>query len=128
MNGLVSAASMDSGKIIDIAVMSKHCKCKNKKHGENCPANFSGTSGSMEVSGAEKIFARSVDQYGVRYVNYLGDGDSKAFMRVVQNKPYGDNIEIKKLECVGHIQKRMGTRLRNLKATKRKLSDGKSIM
>ncbi|GFX23922.1 uncharacterized protein TNCV_2730271 [Trichonephila clavipes] len=43
-------------------------------------------------------------------------------------KVYGDT-EVEKLECVGHVQKRMGTRLRNiLKMSKSiKLSDGKNI-
>ncbi|GFT75366.1 uncharacterized protein TNCV_968021 [Trichonephila clavipes] len=43
-------------------------------------------------------------------------------------KVYGDT-EVEKLECVGHVQKRMGTRLRNiLKMSKGiKLSDGKNI-
>ncbi|GFX10354.1 uncharacterized protein TNCV_1867491 [Trichonephila clavipes] len=43
-------------------------------------------------------------------------------------KVYGDT-EVEKLECVGHVQKRMGTRLRNiLKMSKGiKLSDGENI-
>ncbi|GFV01001.1 uncharacterized protein TNCV_3336371 [Trichonephila clavipes] len=43
-------------------------------------------------------------------------------------KVYGDT-EVEKLECVGHVQKCMGTRLRNiLKMSKGiKLSDGKNI-
>ncbi|GFU29682.1 uncharacterized protein TNCV_2408941 [Trichonephila clavipes] len=43
-------------------------------------------------------------------------------------KVYGDT-EVEKLECVGHVQKRMGTSLRNiLKMSKGiKLSDGKNI-
>ncbi|GFX68129.1 uncharacterized protein TNCV_4439521 [Trichonephila clavipes] len=45
-----------------------------------------------------------------------------------KQKIYGDT-EVEKLECVGHVQKRMGTRLRNiLKMSKDiKLSDGKNI-
>jgi len=30
-------------------------------------------------------------------------------------KPFGDIVELKKGECVGHVQKRLGRRLRNLK-------------
>ncbi|GFX92649.1 uncharacterized protein TNCV_4087541 [Trichonephila clavipes] len=50
-------------------------------------------------------------------------------MSLVEKKPYGDNIEIEKIECVGHVQKRMGSRLRKLKSSlgKKKLSDGKTI-
>ncbi|GFX90825.1 uncharacterized protein TNCV_3166561 [Trichonephila clavipes] len=65
----------------------------------------------MEVAGALSIFQRS----NVRYTKYLGDGDSKAFTSIVQNKVYGDHCSVEKLECIGHVMKRMGTRLRRLK-------------
>lgn len=45
----------------------------------------------------------------MRYTRYLGDGDSKGQQTVNEAKPYGDDIQIEKLECIGHIQKRMGT-------------------
>jgi hypothetical protein len=112
--------------------MSKHCICPKKYenlHLESCTANYSGTSGGMECDGAIRIFKRSVPQYNVRYVDYLGDGDSHAFKSVLESKPYGDQVEIKKLECIGHIQKRMGTRLRELKKNCKKtmLADGKPL-
>lgn len=47
-------------------------------------------------------------------VKYLGDGDSKGFQTVIKEKPYGDSVNIEKLECIGHMQKRMGSRLRTL--------------
>ncbi|GFV57963.1 uncharacterized protein TNCV_2572591 [Trichonephila clavipes] len=47
------------------------------------------------------------------YTQYLGDGDSKGFLTIKEAKVYGDT-EVEKLECVGHVQKRMGTRLRNI--------------
>ncbi|GFX30004.1 uncharacterized protein TNCV_2617151 [Trichonephila clavipes] len=58
-----------------------------------------------------------------------GDGDTKTFNALSENKPYGDDHLIQKIECVGHVQKRMGTRLRKLKLvySKKKLSDGKTI-
>lgn len=59
----------------------------------------------------------------------MGDGDSSAFATVEKAKPYGPDIEIVKKECIGHVQKRMGSRLRRLKkkSGKTKLSDGKPI-
>ncbi|GFX75723.1 uncharacterized protein TNCV_2082341 [Trichonephila clavipes] len=58
-----------------------------------------------------------------------GDGDSKAFTSIVENKVYGDHCSVEKLECIGHVMKRMGTRLRRLKTKMRgqKLSDGKPL-
>ncbi|GFU56841.1 uncharacterized protein TNCV_88021 [Trichonephila clavipes] len=83
----------------------------------------------MEVDGALSIFQRSVQRYDVRYTKYLGDGDSKAFDNIVKNEVYGDNCTITKLECIGHVIKRMGSRLRRFKAKMRgqKLSDGKAL-
>ena len=51
---------------------------------------------------------------GVRYRNYIGDDDSKAYSGLVNYKPYADDFSIVKKECVGHVQKRMGTRLREI--------------
>lgn len=83
----------------------------------------------METDGILKIFERSEQERGVRYSKFLGDGDSSSYPTVRQAKPYGDDIVVEKLDCIGHIQKRVGSRLRKLKqkcsASKLKLSDGK---
>ncbi|GFX40149.1 uncharacterized protein TNCV_4317851 [Trichonephila clavipes] len=127
-NGLVTVTSVDTGKVIDVEVLSKHCICPNKtKHLQNCKINFEGYSGKMEVAGALSIFQRSQSLYNVRYTKYLGDGDSKAFTSIVENKVYGDHCSVEKLECIGHVMKRMGIRLRRLKTKMigQKLSEGK---
>ncbi|GFW42163.1 uncharacterized protein TNCV_1206191 [Trichonephila clavipes] len=54
----------------------------------------------MEVAGALSIFQRSQSLYNVRYTKYLGDGDSKAFTSIVENKVYGDHCSVEKLECI----------------------------
>ncbi|GFV14889.1 uncharacterized protein TNCV_1045661 [Trichonephila clavipes] len=50
-----------------------------------------------------------------RYSGSAGDGDTKTFNALSENKPYGDDYLIQKIECVGHVRKRMGTRLMKLK-------------
>ncbi|GFX75729.1 uncharacterized protein TNCV_2237021 [Trichonephila clavipes] len=130
MNGVVTVTSVDTGKVIDTEILSKHCVCKDKKkHGPVCKKNFNGYSGRMEVDGTLSIFQRSVQRYDVSYTKYLGDGDSKAFDNIVKNEVYGDNCTITKLECIGHVMKRMGSRLRRFKAKMRgqKLSDDKAL-
>jgi hypothetical protein len=69
----------------------------------------------MESAGAVNIFNRSIEKHSVIYQEYLGDGDTSSFNDVVKSEPYKkyDIVPIK-LECVGHVQKRLGTRLRNL--------------
>ena len=140
--GVSSIISIDTGKVLDIETMSKYCHdCSTRskldnpveeeswqdKHKALCKKNYTGSSGGMESAAVVKMFNRSEPLYGVRYVNYLGDGDSQSFKSVVHSKPY--DCDIVKLECIGHIQKRVGGRLRRLvKDYKgRKLDDGKSI-
>lgn len=130
LNGILSATSVLTGKVVDIEIMSKFCKCLGRVEGNHeatCEANYIGTSGGMEVSGALEIFKRSVPEYNVRYVRYLGDGDSRAFESVNQAKPYGEEVTIEKQECIGHVQKRFGTRLRELKKKKLTLPDGTKV-
>ena len=56
------------------------------------------------------MWNRSVKKYKLRYTKFYGH--SKNFNTV--KNAYAD-IEVKKLECVGHVQIRVGCRLRNLK-------------
>ncbi|XP_018305872.1 uncharacterized protein [Mycetomoellerius zeteki] len=74
----------------------------------------------MEVDSIVEIFKRSIEKYNVQYRYYIGDGDSKTYTGVVNSHPYGD-IEVIKKECIGHVQKRMGSRLRNLVKTSKQL-------
>ncbi|GFS28865.1 uncharacterized protein NPIL_236591 [Nephila pilipes] len=54
-NGVVTVTSVDTGKVIDVEILSKHCICPNKtKHLQNCKRNFVGYSGKMEVTGEIK--------------------------------------------------------------------------
>ncbi|GFW50790.1 uncharacterized protein TNCV_3590721 [Trichonephila clavipes] len=130
LNGVVCATSVENGKVIDFEALTKYCSsCKGKKKPcENCAKNYEGFSGGMECWGVLSIFQRSETSRKACYTQYLGDGDSKGFLTIKEAKVYGDT-EVEKLECVGHVQKRMGTRLRNiLKMSKGiKLSDGKNI-
>ena len=50
----------------------------------------------------------------LRYTEYYGDGDSKGF-NGVENTYKDSGIKVVKKECVGHVQKRVGTALRKLK-------------
>ncbi|KAK3917313.1 Replicase polyprotein 1ab, partial [Frankliniella fusca] len=142
-NGVVTLVGVKTGKALDFEVMTTVCYgCSNyrgptegdkyeewkKSHREECTVNHEGSSGLMEPVGMLRMFSRSEARNGVRYVRYVGDGDSKTYPTLVQNKPHGDTIP-SKIECTGHVQKRMGTRLRALKKAMRgqKLSDGKTI-
>ena len=127
LNGVVTAITMDTGKIIDCEAMSRICKeCNLKKPlklsnpsaydewkmTHECCLNYHGSAPGMELVGTKRIFARSIEKHEMRYVNLYGDGDTKSYSAVKDIYP---GLKVKKLECVGHVQKHVGTRLRNLK-------------
>lgn len=50
-----------------------------------------------------------------RYTSVISDGDSKTIQHLNEVQPYGEDVTIVKHECVGHVQKRLGKRLRDVK-------------
>lgn len=140
--GVCAVIGDKSGKVIDTEVLSSYCKAcdtwKTRKgtveyndwqinHQSECLINHTGSAGKMEVVGMVRIFQRSEKKRNVKYVGYIGDGDTKTFQAITEASPYGAETSVSKIECVGHIQKRMGTRLRKLKQAGVKCSDGKSV-
>lgn len=102
-----------------------------ERHDEVCSLNHAGSSRAMEPDIAEVLWGRSQEKNNLRYTVFVGDGDGASFGRVAAAQPYGKEPEdrVTKEDCVGHIQKRMGTKLREVKRTwqGRKLTDGKGI-
>ena len=49
----------------------------------------------MEVDAVPEMFRRSEENFGVPYINYIGDGATKTFKAVLDAKPYG-NVEVLK--------------------------------
>ena len=82
----------------------------------------------MEPHGTLTMFSRSLD-YNLRFKHLIADGDCKTHALLLREQPYGPDLPVQKLDCIGHVQKRLGTALRTLKDTYkgRKLSDGKTI-
>ena len=55
-----------------------------------CSCNHEGNAGKMEVNGMIEIFKRSEEKCQVLYTGYIGDGDSKTFQAIAEEKPYND--------------------------------------
>ena len=77
------------------------------------------TEETMETEAAVVMWGRSLQLHNFQYMEMLGDGDGKAHGKVNGLHPYRPEVSIKKIECVNHVTKRMGTALRTL-AEKRK--------
>lgn len=128
LNGIVTCIERVNDKCIDIEIKTKECKSCNfwekKDKGSDayqtwkdthqCSINHDGSSASMETSGVLSMFKRSVDSRKLRYKTFIGDGDSSSYPNVVKEDPY-PGLVIKKGECIGHVQKRVGSNLRRLR-------------
>ncbi|KAK3776186.1 hypothetical protein RRG08_063729 [Elysia crispata] len=141
-HGVVSAISVQTGKCVDTEILSNYCKSCEHWEGRAgteeydkwkvkhlCNINHKGSANAMESVGVSRIFSRSVlEPRCLRYTEFLGDGDCASYKKVVELDPY-EGREIVKLECVGHVQKRVGSRLRRLKNSNKstKLADGKGL-
>ncbi len=131
LHGTVNVMSMETGKVLDTEVLTQFCReCSlheqdNKKelayevwkteHMPKCKANFSGSSGAMEPKGIENIFGRSAQSRNLLYTEFYCDGDSKSFDRIKHVYLQNHGKDVKRLQCVGHVQKRVGTSLQKLK-------------
>jgi len=141
LNGVVTCIERGNDKCIDVEVKVKDCKScvyweKRKKdpayliwkNSHICLINHVGSASSMETLGTVAIFNRSVEKHNLRYTTFIGDGDSSAFATVVEEDPY-PGIAVSKGECIGHVQKRVGSNLRKIRKElpkhRRKLIFGK---
>ena len=136
--GTTAVISLETGQVLDYEILNKICyECRHwknipesdpkrdnwsQKHVQICPMNYSGSAPGMEAVGACRIWQRSEEKNKLRYTTFLGDGDSKSFSSVSQVSSY----PVSKIDCVGHVQKRLGTRLRNL-VKKEKFADGSRL-
>lgn len=120
--GIISLILKFTGKVVDVIIKSSYCKgCQlwkgkehtleyaawYEKHEPECSANHEGSSGKMEMRGIVEMFFRSIERFAVRYGYYIGDGDTKTFKWLLESEPYGEDFEVKKLECVLHVAKRV---------------------
>ena len=69
---------------------------------------MAGKSGAMEQEAAVRIWTRS-QQHGLRYVSFVGDGDSSAYKAVCAlnngRGPY--ECSVTKEECINYVSKRI---------------------
>ncbi len=144
-HGIGVVISADTGEVLDIVVLSKICELckKNKSHNTkedfqiwkathladgSCQQNYEGSSPNMETEAAFRLWSRSIDNYKLRYKWMISDGDSKAHNRVAEIYGNSEDERVQKLDCIGHVGKRMSRALVSIKnATKGKLTDGKSV-
>lgn len=67
-----------------------------------CCINHKGSAGSMEAAGLVQCFMASEKDRQLHYQYFIGDGDSKSHVDIVENDPY-NGIVMEKLECDGKV-------------------------
>ena len=133
--GVSTLTGKYSKKVLDTVVKSSFCQGCNlwktkhegtinysdwyENHKEQCTINHAD---KMKVDAIMEMFRNSEEKYRVKYTTYIGDGGSKTFQSILDLEPY-DTVIVEKKECVGHVEKRMGTRLRNAKRTIKDLDE-----
>ena len=78
----------------------------------------------MEPAGAKLIWEHSLQKNKLRYTLFYGGGDSKIFSTIKNTCP---GITIQNLEYVGHVQKRVGCCLRNLRKQEKGVSGNRKL-
>ncbi|KAG8240396.1 hypothetical protein J437_LFUL002539 [Ladona fulva] len=76
-----------------------------------------------------EMFQRLEKLFGVRYSNYCQRWGCKNIEAILDKQPYSEDFKVIESECIGYVEKRMGSQLRNIKNSamlrgKAKLTDG----
>ena len=137
-NGVATAIDVCTGYCVDFELLSNFCiTCvKGPKEGDenyeefmenhqpHCHKTTEAKSGAMEAEDALKIWDRTVGS-NLHYSVMLSDGDSSSsYNKLREAQPYGENKPVRKEECINHVAKRLGSRLRKLVANTT-VDDGK---
>ena len=132
--GIGVACDLETGLCLDTEVMSNFCTgCLSApevdtpafdmwkvQHKPKCSNNHLGSSGSMEMAAAVKIFNRSIEKLQLLFGTMLCDGDGKSFDKIKCDVCSYD-IDCEKEDCVNHIAKRMYNALIKLKKSNPRL-------
>lgn len=104
LTGVVPVISHRNGKVSNFVVLTKYCKeyeyWSHRDHDSTeyhewklqhyCKANYTGSSPSMESSGAVQLWGRSVEKRKIQYSKMIADEDSKSH----SNKTKQNHTEI----------------------------------
>ena len=96
-----------TGKLLYIGVRNKYCTACTQgitKENHTSFKNWDESSCQMESDIIIEGFQQAEAEHGVRYMRFIGDGDSSVYSTLVQNVT-SCGCHIKKLECANHACK-----------------------
>ena len=110
-SGVGIIIGQETKKILHIGVRNKYCAicAQASRKGEEakdhkCFKNWDGASSSMETDIIVEGFKTAEEKHGVRYIRFVGDGDSSVYPSLVSSVPVW-GYAIQKIECANHATK-----------------------
>lgn len=120
-SGMFAIIGRFTGELIFIAIKNKFCSICTRAENRNkeaashtCYKNWTESAPAMESAMAVEGFSCSEAMHGVRYLQFIADGDSSCFAKIKENVPYGHKV--RKIECTNHALKNFGKNLRKIKS------------
>ena len=108
-----------TGKILFMGIRNKFCSICTRANNTTSPIpehqcfkNWSCSSSEMETDIILEGFQMCEQQHGVRYISFIGDGDSSVYPTLISSIPWG--YAITKIECANHCVKCYRTALEKL--------------
>ncbi|XP_050549327.1 uncharacterized protein LOC118271403 isoform X2 [Spodoptera frugiperda] len=132
-SGMACIIGKETKKCLFLGVRNKYCyTCQYydrrnidiKPH--NCCKNFTGASTGMESDIIVEGFQKSEETHQLRYLNFIGDGDSSVFANLKEKVSYGNKI--KKIECKNHVIKNYTSALYKVLANTKLPLRGRNIL
>ena len=137
--GIVFAISIDTGEVLDYVVkpfFAIHVKIRILQQNGKMNMllfvvlNMKVVRDRWKKKGLSQCFYVPSKKHAIKYTTFVGDGDTSPFAAVTEalSKEFDDYTVVKE-DCIGHIQKRMGSALRTYKNNCRGilLPDGKTV-
>jgi len=106
-SGVAVIIGQQTGKLLHIGVRNKYCSsCAREipKDQHCCYKNWDSSSSEMETDIILEGFMQAEQLHGVRYMRFIGDGDSSVYPTLLANVPDWGR-DIKKIECANHACK-----------------------
>ncbi|VDI10392.1 Hypothetical predicted protein [Mytilus galloprovincialis] len=119
LGGVAVIIGAETKKILHVGIRNKYCYICNRNESlgttpkqHECFKNWNQSSQSMESDVIVEGFLKAND-HGIRYMNFIADGDSSMHAQIMDRVPvWGKHV--KKLECANHITKCLRSNLEKL--------------
>ncbi|KAK3926645.1 Galectin-3 [Frankliniella fusca] len=113
-SGTLTVIGLFTGEVLWVSTKNKRCavcefadRKQIPKREHKCARNYKGPSTGMEAALAVEAFLSSMEMHGVRFMQYIGDGDSSVEKSLQATMPYGAEFLIQKIECKNHIMRNL---------------------